>query len=239
MQFRRGAAATLLAALVVLAGCTGTLIDARAAPATVPSQAYEGAGYVHGDTTAVPLTYPVGALGVSRNVTVTSYVSGYSKSVDADGSSDVASALLVVSTPNARVAGQSVNPFAHATNAELSERAFALLDRAKGTSEYGELADLREIDRGPRTVLGGSVDVVTFVASATVDGTPAELRVHVPSVEHGDDVVVALGVHEAGVDESAALGGLMERIEHGTDSASASDREFDSASGSAAVGRTA
>lgn len=222
MQFHHRFAPFLLAALVVLAGCTGTLVDVRASPATIPAEAYEAADYVHGNTSAVPLTYPVGALGVTRNVTVTSYVSGYSKTVEADdGSPGDVAALLVVSTPNARVAGQSVNPFAHATNAELSERAFALLERGKGMGEwqYEDLGDLREVDRGERTVLGEPTDVVTFAASATLEGKTTELRVHVLSVEHGDDVVVALGVHEAGFDESAALRGLMERIEHEADRA--------------------
>ncbi|MFC6723980.1 DUF6517 family protein [Halobium palmae] len=220
MKVRHSAAPLLLATLVVLAGCTGTLVDAKASPATVPADAYETAGYVHGNTTAVPLTYPVGKFGVTPDVKVTSYVSGYSKSVEgADGGSNDTAALLVVSTPNARIAGQSVNPFAHATNAELSERAFRLLDRVKGTSEYGELGDLREIDRGEQAVLGDSVEVVTFAASATIDGNATEVRIHVLSVEHGDDVVVALGVHEVGFDESAALRGLMERIEHEVDPA--------------------
>ncbi|MFC4359960.1 DUF6517 family protein [Halobium salinum] len=214
---RPGAAALLFAALVVLAGCTGTLVNAEASPATIPTEAHEAVGYVHGNTTAVPLTYPIGVAGVSRDVTVTSYVSGYSKTVGAtEGSPGDVAALLVVSTPNARVAGQSANPFAHATNAELTERAFALLDRAKalGGTEYEDLGDVRELAREERTVLGGSAEVVSFAATATVDGNPTEVRLHVVSVEHGDDVVVALGVHEVGFDESAALAGMMERIEH-------------------------
>jgi hypothetical protein len=180
----------------------------------VPTAAHEAVGYVHGNTTAVPLTYPVGGFGITRDVTVTSYVSGYSKTTD-DG--DVA-ALLVVSTPDARVAGGSINPFAHATDAALTERAFGLLDRAKGLAgtEYGELGDVRELGRAERTVLGESVELVTFGATATVDGDSTELRLHVLAVEHGDDVVVALGVHDARLDESGALAGMMERIEHAT-----------------------
>jgi hypothetical protein len=34
------------------------------------------------------------------------------------------------------------------------------------------------------------------------------------AVEHGDDVVLALGVHGDAMDEGATMAGLMEAIEH-------------------------
>ena len=210
MNFVRVTASLAVVVSVLLAGCTGTLVAVEASPATVPAAAFEPLGYVHGNTTAVPLTYPVGAAGVTRDVTVTSYVSGYSKTTD-DG--DVA-ALVVLSTPNADVGGQSVNPFAHLSNRDLTARTLAALDGVQGMSEYGEVGDLREVDVRERTVLGSTVDAVTYAGTATVDGDVTELRFVVASVEHGSDVVTVVGVHGTALDESDNLGSLMERVEH-------------------------
>ena len=195
---------------VLLAGCTGTLAAFEASPASIPDAALEPLGYVHGNTTAVPLTYPVGFAGLSRDVTVTSHVSGYSKTT-ADG--DVA-VLAVLSTPNVDVAGRSVNPFAHLSNRDLTARTLAALDRAQGLSEYGEVGDLREVDVRGGTLLGSPVDVVTYSGTVTVEGEATEARFVVASVEHGGDVVTVVGVHAAEFDETDNLVALTERVEH-------------------------
>lgn len=85
----------LLAAAVVLfvaVDCTGTLVEYTASPATIPDSAAEGQGYVHGNTTEVPVTYRVGAAGVTRNVTARTWISGCSKTTAED---DVVVALGV------------------------------------------------------------------------------------------------------------------------------------------------
>ena len=206
----RAAATLAVVVSLLLAGCTGTLVSFESSPATVPAAAFEPLGYVHGNTTAVPLTYPVGFAGLSRDVTVTSYVSGYSKT-STDG--DVA-ALVVLSTPNADVGGKSVNPFAHLSNRDLTARALDAIQGVRGMSEYGEVGDLREVEVRGTTVLGSPVDVVTYSGSATVDGTVTDMRFVVASVEHGDDVVTVVGVHAAAFDETDNLRALMERVEH-------------------------
>ena len=206
----RAAASLAVAVSLLLAGCTGTLASFEASPATIPDAALEPLGYVRGNTTAVPLTYPVGAGGVSGNVTVTSYVSGYAKTT-ADGD---ASALVVLSTPNADVGGRSVNPFAHLSNRDLTTRALATLQEVRGLSEYGAVGDLREVDSREQTVFGSPTEVVTYSGTATVDGALTETRFVVASVEHGNDVVTVVGVHAAEFDETENLGVLMERVEH-------------------------
>ena len=206
----RAAATLAVVVSLLLAGCTGTLVSFESSPATVPAAAFEPLGYVHGNTTAVPLTYPVGFAGLSRDVTVTSYVSGYSKTTD-DGDT---SALVVLSTPNADVGGRSVNPFAHLSNRDLTARTLATLQEVRELSEYGEVGDLREVEVQQRTVLGSPVDVVTYSGSASLDGEITDVRFVVASVEHGDDVVTIVGVHAAAFDETDNLHTLMERVEH-------------------------
>jgi hypothetical protein len=210
MQCSHPLASLAVAALVVLAGCTGTLAEFSASPALVPESALTG-GYVHGNTTdvTVPLGFGVGP--VSRDVRVTGWVSGYSKTTV---ESDVA-LFAVVSTPDAEFAGQSLSPVVHLSDPELVGWT---LDRLADASELGgidaEVTGLRVVDREQRTVLGTPTDVVTYTGTADVGGESVALLLHLAVVGHDGDVIVALGAHEAGLDERGALLALMERIEH-------------------------
>jgi hypothetical protein len=194
-------------------------------------------GYVHGNTTEVPLTYPVGVGPIKRDVTVYVWVSGYSRTVEHDAGGNDTAGLLVVSSPNERVEGQSVNPFVHLSNRELVAQLFDLVVEA-GTAtgqNVTDVASLEEAGVSERTVLGRSVEVVTYTATVEIaaptpteptgeassaDATPAAvtgtktLFVHLMVVEHGDDVVLALGIHGDGMDEGATMAALMEAIEH-------------------------
>jgi hypothetical protein len=230
----------LVVLAVVVAGCTGTLAEIRSAPATIPQAALTPVGYVHGNTTEMPLTYPVGVGPVTRDLTVYVWVSGYSRTAGTGAGGNDTAALVVVSSPNRRVEGQSVNPFAHLTNRELVARLVDLVaeaDNATGTSgalgaNVTDVARLRETGVQNRTVLGQSVEVVTYSASVRTGATGTEtaptdapsptvaatatktLSVHLMAVEHGEDVVVALGVHGDTMDEGETIAALMEAIEH-------------------------
>ncbi len=243
----RGRLLPLVALLVVVAGCTGTLVEVRSGQATIPDAALAPVEYVHGNTTEVPLTYPVGVGPISRDVSVYVWVSGYSRTVtDESGANDTA-ALLVVSSPNRKVEGQSVNPFTQLSNRGVVSELFEVVaeaDSATGgvidgaSANVTEVARLEEQSVQNRTVLGQTVEVVTFAATVRIDtaaATGAEtstereaftadtdtettrtLLVHLMAVEHGEDVVFAMGVHGDDMDESATIAGLMEAIEHET-----------------------
>jgi hypothetical protein len=231
-------APVLVGLVVLVAGCTGTLAEVRAAPATIPEAALTPVGYVHGNTTEVPLTYPVSVGPVTRNVTAYLWLSGYSRTVANDAGGNDTAGLLVVSSPNERVEGQSVNPFVHLSNRELVAELLDLVVEA-GTAtgrNVTDVASLGETGVSERTVLGRAVAVVTYTATVEVAAaTPADptretppapgvtspavtgsetLFVHLMVVEHGDDVVIALGVHGDAMDEAATMADLMERIEH-------------------------
>ena len=202
----------LVAVLVVLAGCTGTIDAGSASPATLPADAYESAGYVHGNTTAVPFTYPVAYGPVTRNVTVTTYLSGYSKTT-ADGE---VSAVALWSTPNAEVLGRTVNPLG-----ALSDRRLAatLLEQLQSLRDAGNVSDVNDVSlvaTENRTILGETVAIDTYSATVEVEGEPAAVRFHLAVVEHGDDLVVALGIHPETMDEDAAIAAMFERIQHST-----------------------
>ncbi|MFC5366878.1 DUF6517 family protein [Salinirubrum litoreum] len=209
MQFSRSRVSLAVALLVVLAGCTGTLAEFSSEPAVVPESALSG-GYVHGNTTDV--TVPLGfALGpVSRDVRLTGWVSGYSKTTDDD-----IALLAVVSTPDAEFEGQSLSPVVHLSDPELVSWT---LDRLAETSVQGGIAPdvtgLRVLDTETRTVLGTPTEVVTYTGTAEVEGESVAVVLHLAVVSHEGDVIVALAAHDPDLDEREALLALMERIEH-------------------------
>lgn len=196
---------------VVVAGCSGTLVEYAASPATLPDPALDSRGYVHGNTTEVPLTYRAGAFGIiSSNVTARTWVSGYSKTT----AENETAVLVLYSSPNVRVEGQSVNPLTLLSNRELA--AF-VLDRVTDLRVVGGVegvSDLREVGTRNVTVLGVSTRTVSYAGTAEVDGQRAGVVVDITVVEHGEDVVVALGVYGDALDETASHVALVERIEH-------------------------
>jgi len=197
----RTRAVLAVALLVLAAGCTGSGFAFDASPASVDGDALASAGYdgEPPEKTVVNETVAVG--GVEADVTATTWTAGYTHE-------EQPSSLIVVSTPDAQVAGQSVNPLARLSNEELIERAVAQAD--------GE-AEVRNVSveaTANRTVLGTETEVVTY--SAVVENEQGELpvRLHVASVTHEDDVVLAVGLHPETVDERATLLELMGNIEH-------------------------
>lgn len=208
MNRTRGA--LLVALAVVLAGCSGPLVEYAASPATIPDAALEPHGYVHGNTTADPLEYPVGVSGFSRNVTARTWVSGYSRTT---AENDTA-VLVLYSSPNVEVADRSVNPLGRLSNRELVGFVLERATRLGGLAGVDGVSDLRQVGVRNATVLGTPTQVTSYGGTAEVDGQRAGVVVNVAVVEHGEDVIVAVGVHDEALDERATQAALVERIEH-------------------------
>jgi hypothetical protein len=209
-MFLEGHGTLLVVGVVVLAGCSGTLVEYAASPATLPAPALEASGYVHGNTTEVPLTYRAGMFGISRDVTARTWVSGYSKTTAANETA----ILLLYSSPDVRVEGQSVNPLTQLSNRELAS---FVLDRVSDLRTAGGVAnvsDLREVSSRNVTVLGEPARTVSYAGTAEVDGERIGVVVDVTVVEHGEDVVIALGIYGDVLDETANHVRLVERMEH-------------------------
>jgi hypothetical protein len=264
MWLRRGLSAVALVVLVASSGCLGPLVDARATPATVPEGPAAEAGYLEANVTAVPMRFQVLPAPLPGEAVVTSCVAGYLPASElrargpegslagtdtASGSDEAAppavrnlTFVLLVSSPNAAVAGVSVNPLAHAERADLLVTLFALL-REQG-SPYGipVPADLQSVEATEVRMLGAETDLTTYEAglspaalanlaangSASQDGTATptpgpdadlenvSVRFHVASVEHGGDVVAFVGI--SGTDPAARgrLAALAPSIRHPT-----------------------
>lgn len=200
----------LVACALVVAGCSGTLVEYAASPASIPDAALEPRGYAHTNTTQLPLTYRVGGASFSRDLTVQTWVSGYVQTTENE-----TSVLVLHSSPDVGVANRSVNPASQLSNREVVG---FVLERVVDLQALGGLENVSELsERGVRnvTVLGTPTQMASYAGTAEVDGQRAGVVVNVAVVEHEGDVVVAVGVHSESVDESPAHAALVEEIEHG------------------------
>lgn len=200
----------VVAAAVVLAGCGGTLVEYAASPATLPDSALDASGYVHGNTTEVPMTYRAGALGISRDITARTWVSGYSKTT----AENQTAVLVLHSSPNVKVEGQSVNPLTLLSNRELASFVLDRVADLRSRIAVADVSDLREVGTRNVTVLGEPTRTVSYAGTAEIEGQRVDVVVDVTVVEHGEDVVVALGVYGDVLDETTTHVALVERMEH-------------------------
>ncbi|SFR47116.1 DUF6517 family protein [Halogeometricum limi] len=207
---RRSLTIGCIVLVVALSGCLGTLASADAGATTVPSSAYEREGYVAGNATSVPLRVPVGVAGVGGEVSVTNHVAGYSRTT---GENETA-AFLVVTSPNARVAGISANPLRAVTDPGVVRTGLELASRARTLGNVENVTDLRELSTRDVELLGATAPLTTYAGVVDTEAGSVDVRVHVVAVEHGDDVVLALSVHPATMDERGAVERMLAAAEY-------------------------
>ncbi|MFC7028448.1 DUF6517 family protein [Halomicroarcula sp. GCM10025324] len=207
---RTGLLTALIALLVVSSGCvgliTGETVAFEAEPASVDDAALETTGYDEARDEAQTLTRNVSVVGQERTVRITNHVAEYNRSVDLGPLGELEFArLILLSTPGATVAGQSLNPLASQSNRQLVER---LIQRTERVSDVQA--------EGNRTVqiLGEDRTVSEFTGTSDVQGQEIDIRLHVASFEHEGDVVVAVAVHPERIDERDRVDTLLGAIQH-------------------------
>jgi hypothetical protein len=225
---RRGLLAAMAAsASVAVAGCAGEdgSYEFDAAPARVPESAYADSEYDGQDPESFSIDREFNATGVNARVTATTWVARYVNPT-------TQSALFVASTPNASVAGQSVNPLVRVEGAELIRR---LLNQVNQQDIGGGNADIQTDDieaRGEetRTILDQEATVSIFetTVSADVEGSNGQsgsvedipVLIYLTTVQHqaadadSEDVIALVGLHPVGVEQSEQLLAMMEAVEH-------------------------
>ncbi|MFC5277312.1 DUF6517 family protein [Halorubrum rubrum] len=217
MYRRRLLGALAASGAIATTGCLGGedgTFEFDAEPARVPDAALSEAGYEGEEPRAFEIEQTFEVAGIEREVSAASWVASYENP-------ERAASLLVASTPNARVAGRSVNPLVGADDAELLRR---LLERGDGGVDGEDVGDLEEVGTETRSILGSETTVTTFATEVrfeTADDAPIDAEgsvpalVHVATVEHEGDVLVLVGVHPRAVEEGETQGALMEAVEHG------------------------
>ncbi|QKG91710.1 hypothetical protein EXE44_13980 [Halorubrum sp. SS7] len=225
---RRGLLAAMAAsASVAVAGCAGEdgSYEFDAEPARVPESAYSDSGYDGQEPESFSIDREFNATGVNARVTATTWVARYVNPT-------TQSALFVASTPNASVAGQSVNPLVRVEGAELIRR---LLNQVNQQDIGGGNADIQTDDieaRGEetRTILGQEATISVFetTVSADVEGSNGQsgsvedipVLLYLTTIQHqaadadSEDVIALVGLHPVEVEQSEQLLAMMEAVEH-------------------------
>lgn len=211
---RRFVMAALLALTLVTSGCvqavTGETITFEASPATVADGALSDSGYdlKEGDEVTVDRTVAVPVVG-ERDVRITNHVRVYGPAAAGEAVEDenvTPAVLFLVSTPQAKVAGQAVNPLGRVPLRELVTR---VVSRGQG------LDDLERVGSSEVDTLGTTTTVEQYSTTAELDGESVPTYVYVTRVAHGDDFVVAVSMlPQAFSDEESTLYELLANVEH-------------------------
>lgn len=202
--------------LLILALVFGIPIGDVASPATVPADELATFGYVGDD----PSEFTIERRVTLFDVSVTNWIASYRKGgpdgggetpstddLDSTADDEIETATLVVlSTPDASVAGRSLNPLVRLSDGQLVA---TVLERLDGFDDV-EIENVREVDAERRHILDDEVTVRTYAA----EGGDTSLLVHLAIVEHEDDVIVLVGTHPEAMDERATLLSLMETVDH-------------------------
>ena len=200
----------VVALLVVTTGCTGPLVEVSASPATIPESALGQTEYRHQNTTEVPITYPIGTGGLYQPITVRTWLTAYApEPVD-----DPVAFLLLVSSPDVEIAGESLNPLTQLSNRELTRFVFERMAEAQSVGGISGASGLREVGVRNVTVLDSTAELVSYAGIADLDDRNASVIITVLSVRHGSDVIVALGVAPATEAEIETQAALARAIEH-------------------------
>lgn len=209
---RRKSLTVAVLVVVLTSGCVGFLLGDTlafsASKATVSDAALSDAGYEQKRVDKVVENRTFEAGGQSRKVKVTNWVAEYEKglSVEGAGQKTVAS-FATLSSPRFEIAGKSVNPLARYSDRKLVE---------KFVQRYEGVSDVRKVGGRNATMLSKETSVSKFEATATVAGREVDVTIHVAKVEHGDDVVVAMGVYPSLVDMEDDVFRLIEGVQHGS-----------------------
>ena len=218
---RRGLLAALAATgTVAVAGCAGEdgSYEFDAEPAQIPESAYADSDYSGQDPESFTIEQEFNAAGVNAQVSATTWIARYTNET-------VGSALFVASTPNAMVAGQSVNPLVRLEGAELIQRLLDQVDQqGVGGGADIEASEIEARGEETRTVFGEDVTVSIFetTVSAEVNGSNGQsgsvddvpVLLYIATVQHNDDVIAMVGIHPVEIDQSEQLLSMMESVEH-------------------------
>lgn len=197
-----------LALLVTLSGCGAILggdLSFSASQATVDDQALASAHYTEQDVHQQALNRTFTVAGQTRQVNLTNWMASYSRDTSGGGTPG---SVVVLSTPSVTIAGQSLNPLGQLSSADLIDR---LLE------QYGNVGDVQPAGSQQMTVLGKNATVSSFRATITENGQQVPVLVHVTTVQHGDDYVVALAIHPANATaKNAGVRTMFTGIQHGS-----------------------
>jgi hypothetical protein len=209
---RHGAIGVLFAGALVTSGCiqavTGDTITFEASPASVDGQTLDANGYAldERDSVQVDRTVQVPVVG-ERDVRITNHVRVYGPATNESGKKNATPAVMfLVSTPQAKVAGQGTNPLGRVPLEELVTR---VASRGQGFD------DMEPVGTHEVTTLGKTTTVEKYSTTAQLEGESVETFVYVTRVPHGDDYVISVAMlPKQFAGEEGTIYELMGSIDH-------------------------
>lgn len=211
---RRGRIA-LVCLLVVLAGCSGggggpTNVTASAQPAAVSDEALAETGFEPAETRTARLEKN-GSIEITGDVELqaTYRLNATTHYATYDGPEG---------TPTPTFAVYSVPLFDPVENVETTVNPVddlpveTLVERVQ--SRYGSLTDVEHVGNATATVLGNETTVREYEATASAEGESVGVVVHVATITHEGDAVVAVGIHPQSMDGRATIHALLRGIRH-------------------------
>jgi hypothetical protein len=188
-----------------LAGCP--LLDEassqEAEPAAVSDDVLGETEFEHQETVDEVIEETVEAAGESTTVTLTNWVTRYTRAVQGVEADAIRFTLLT--TPTVSLAGQSVNPFQQLDEEELVQE---MVSR----QETAPIENVEKTGERTATVLESEVTVTEFDAQTAQD--QIALRLYLGDLTHDGDVVVLFGLHPELVAESETIYTLAGGIDH-------------------------
>lgn len=206
--------AALVVVLVFTAGCTGggngDPIVADADPASVEAAALESAGYQEHRNGSTVL-----------NTTVHASVSG---DVELEATKDVEATLRVAEyrtegappTPTALVlSSPAVRPIENVNESVDPVRSVSLSKLLAVTQDqYAGVENVSQVDERSIGLLGEETTLRTYRATASVDGAPVAVRLHVATVRDGADYVTVIGIAPEDASDRDRVRRLAEGVVH-------------------------
>jgi hypothetical protein len=201
-------AGVLLALLVLTAGCSGFLSEDQsfeAANISVSEEALSETGYE--STEAREYTVSEDAVN-DTEVNITSRLAGYEKAYG-----NLSGYVVALATPKSEIAGVDVNLLGQWDKKRLVAEA---LSRSGEADIEVDEDELETVGTTRTTVLDTDANVTTYETTVTRSGEDTDALVHATRIEHGDDYVIAVGIHPASADSGESdIIAMFEGIEHG------------------------
>lgn len=211
MHRSHAVAAVLAALLLATSGCLGVVTGGEttfeASPSTVPDATLSETDYERTTNETRTVEENVTMLGQDRTIRVVNHVSEYHKTVSIPFLGDVDLArFAVVTTPDAQVAGQSLNPLA-----QLSARQIV----GEFSGEAAGVENLSHLSNRTVQVLGEDRTVEKFEGTVERNDRTVEVFVHVAAFEHEGDHLLAIAAYPQTLsDEQENVDELLRSVDH-------------------------
>jgi len=200
-----------VAVIATTAGCgfiTGDeALTFSADPATVDEDALSESGYEEVSTDRQTIVRNFTVAGQTRSVNVTNHLAQYDRGVELPGIGQQRAGLFVTfASPQVEIATRTFNPIADLSNRQLL---------AQFSSQYEGLTVGEQVDNRTTMVLGQDAAIEKYEGSAQLSGTSVDVSIHVTTVRHEGDIIVALGIYPQALSgEEERVFTLLDGIEH-------------------------